>query len=151
MGFFFFSKKLDKIEALLYFAWKPNHQHFPINKAFIWTFFISAQEEYKNPDFKLHNVILSAIKPSLGQRGCPADTETRSFPGWLFAQHQPLHGEGCVTEGHPDSPSISVQQFFHRAACDLSLCFGKKSPLWNISCCGGSCHLVNAFITIIIF
>lgn len=64
------------------FVWKPKHQHFPISKAFIWTFFISAQEEYKIPDFKIHNVILPAIKPSLGQCGC---TEAQSCPGWLFA------------------------------------------------------------------
>lgn len=145
---FFFRKKLGKFEAL-WFCLKTKTSALSNKQGFYLDIFISAQEEYKIPDFKIHNVILPAIKPSLGQ--CGSTQKHTAAQAGCLPQHQPAHGEGCVTEGHPESPSISVQQFFHRVDCDLLLCLRKKTPLWNIACCGSSCHLVNAFITIIIF
>lgn len=148
-GNFFSGRNWVSLKHSVWFCLKTKTSALSNKQGFYLDIFISAQEEYKIPDFKIHNVILPAIKPSLGQ--CGSTQKHTAAQAGCLPQHQPAHGEGCVTEGHPESPSISVQQFFHRVDRDLLLCLRKKTPLWNIACCGSSCHLVNAFITIIIF
>lgn len=62
----------------------------------------------------------------------PQQTQKQTAPqAGCLPQHQPCHGEGCVTEGHPESPSIPVQQFSTELIVISYFVLGRK-PLSEI-------------------